>query len=180
MLITKKQKGKHTMKQKDNENRKTLVFTVVLGFFVMGTVVYQHLSSPGESTMDDFSIGEQEFVRDNPVSIIDTIEPNEWNKEVNSTDDFLGNEVVSTLDEEPIKSFSEAFTEARSLLGSGKTFSWNGSEYSTSYAEEENSMKQFMTPRVPKDDNKTENFAEEKNQDTLKNQHSIVVHNNQQ
>lgn len=168
------------MKQKDNENRKTLVFTVVLGFFVMGTVVYQHLSSPGESTMDDFSIVEQEFVRDNPVSIIDTIEPDEWDKEVNSTDDFLGIEVVSTLDEEPIKSFSEAFTEARSLLGSGKTFSWNGSEYSTSYAEEENSMKQFMIPGVPKDDNKTENFAEEKNQDTLKNQHSIVVHNNQQ
>ena len=168
------------MKQKDNENRKTLIFTVVLGFFVMGTVVYQHLSSPGESTMDDFSIVEQEFVRDNPVSIIDTIEPDEWDKEVNSTDDFLGNEVVSTLDEEPIKSFSEAFTEARSLLGSGKTFSWNGSEYSTSYAEEENSMKKFMIPGVPKDDNKTENFAEEKNQDTLKNQHSIVVHNNQQ
>ena len=168
------------MKQKDNENRKTLVFTVVLGFFVMGTVVYQHLSSPGESTMDDFSIVEQEFVKDNPVSIIDTIEPDEWDKEVNSTDDFLGNEVVSTLDEEPIKSFSEAFTEARSLLGSGKTFSWNGSEYSTSYAEEENGMKQFMTPGVPKDDNKTENFAEEKNQDILKNQHSIVVHNNQQ
>ena len=168
------------MKQKDNENRKTLVFTVVLGFFVMGTVVYQHLSSPGESTMDDFSIVEQEFVKDNPVSIIDTIEPDEWDKEVNSTDDFLGNEVVSTLDEEPIKSFSEAFTEARSLLGSGKIFSWNGSEYSTSYAEEENGMKQFMTPGVPKDDNKTENFAEEKNQDTLKNQHSIVVHNNQQ
>ena len=168
------------MKQKDNENRKTLIFTVVLGFFVMGTVVYQHLSSPGESTMDDFSIGEQEFVRDNPVSIIDTIEPDEWDKEVNSTDDFLGNEVVSTLDEEPIKSFSEAFTEARSLLGSEKTFSWNGSEYSTSYAEEENSMKKFMIPGVPKDDNKTENFAEEKNQDTLKNQHSIVLHNNQQ
>jgi hypothetical protein len=167
------------MKQKDNENRKTLVFTVVLGFFVMGTVVYQHLSSPGESTMDNFSLVEQEFVKDNPVSIIDTIEPDEWDKEVNSTDDFLGNEVVSTLDEEPIKSFSEAFTEARSLLGSGKTFSWNGSEYSTSYAEEENSMKQFMTPGVPKDDNKTENFAEEKNQDLLKNQHSIVVHNNQ-
>ena len=168
------------MKQKDNENRKTLVFTVVLGFFVMGTVVYQHLSSPGESTMDDFSIVEQEFVRDNPVSIIDTIEPDEWDKEVNSTDDFLGNEVVSTLDEEPIKSFSEAFTEARSLLGSGKTFSWNGSEYSTSYAEEENSMKQFMIPGVPKDDNKTENFSEEKNQETLKNQPSIVLHNNQQ
>ena len=168
------------MKQIDNENRKTLAFTVVLGFIVMGTVVYQHLSSPGESTMDDFSIVEQEFVKDNPVSIIDTIEPDEWDKEVNSTDDFLGNEVVSTLDEEAIKSFSEAFTEARSLLGSGKTFSWNGSEYSTSYAEEENSMKQFMTPGVPKDDNKTENFAEEKNQDTLKNQHSIVVHNNQQ
>tara|TARA_Y100000758_G_scaffold73045_1_gene48568 strand:- start:668 stop:1174 length:507 start_codon:yes stop_codon:yes gene_type:complete len=168
------------MKQKDNENRKTLVFTVVLGFFVMGTVVYQHLSSPGESTMDNFSLVEQEFVKDNPVSIIDTIEPDEWDKEVNSTDDFLGNEVVSTLDEEPIKSFSEAFTEARSLLGSGKTFSWNGSEYSTSYAEEENGMKQFMIPGVPKDDNKTENFAEEKNQETLKNQPSIVLHNNQQ
>ena len=168
------------MKQKDNENRKTLIFTVVLGFFVMGTVVYQHLSSSGESTMGNFSIVEQEFVKDNSVSIIDTIEPDEWDKEVNSTDDFLGNEVVSTLDEEPIKSFSEAFTEARSLLGSGKTFSWNRSEYSTSYAEEENSMKQFMIPGVPKDDNKTENFAEEKNQDTLKNQHSIVVHNNQQ
>ena len=168
------------MKQIDNENRKTLVFTVVLGFIVMGTVVYQHLSSSGESTMDDFSIVEQEFVKDNPVSIIDTIEPDEWDKEVNSTDDFLGNEVVSTLDEEPIKSFSAACTEARSLLGSGKTFSWNGSEYSTSYAEKENSREQLMTPGVPKDDNKTENFAEEKNQNTLKNQHSIVVHNNQQ
>ena len=168
------------MKQIDNENRKTLVFTVVLGFIILGTVVYQHLSSPGESTMDDFSIVEQEFVKEIPVSIIDTIEPDEWDKEVNSTDDFLGNEAVSTLDEEPIKSFSEAFAEARSLLGSGKAFSWNGSEYSTSYAEEENSREQLMTPGVPKDDNKTENFAEEKNQETLKNQPSIVVHNNQQ
>ena len=168
------------MKQIDNENRKTLVFTVVLGFIILGTVVYQHLSSPGESTMDDFSIVEQEFVKEIPVSIIDTIEPDEWDKEVNSTDDFLGNEAVSTLDEEPIKSFSEAFAEARSLLGSGKAFSWNGSEYSTSYAEEENSREQLMTPGVPKDDNKTENFAEEKNQNTLKSQHSIVVHNNQQ
>ena len=168
------------MKQIDNENRKTLVFTVVLGFIILGTVVYQHLSSPGESTMDDFSIVEQEFVKEIPVPIIDTIEPDEWDKEVNSTDDFLGNEVVSTLDEEPIKSFSEAFAEARSLLGSGKAFSWNGSEYSTSYAEEENSREQLMTPGVPKDDNKTENFAEEKNQNTLKSQHSIVVHNNQQ
>ena len=168
------------MKQIDNENRKTLVFTVVLGFIILGTVVYQHLSSPGESTMDDFSIVEQEFVKEIPVSIIDTIEPDEWDKEVNSTDDFLGNEAVSTLDEEPIKSFSEAFAEARSLLGSGKAFSWNGSEYSTSYAEEENSPEQLMTPGVPKDDNKTENFAEEKNQETLKNQPSIVLHNNQQ
>jgi len=168
------------MKQIDNENRKTLVFTVVLGFIILGTVVYQHLSSPGESTMDDFSIVEQEFVKEIPVSIIDTIEPDEWDKEVNSTDDFLRNEAVSTLDEEPIKSFSEAFAEARSLLGSGKAFSWNGSEYSTSYAEEENSREQLMTPGVPKDDNKTENFAEEKNQNTLKSQHSIVVHNNQQ
>lgn len=179
-MITKKQKGKHTMKQIDNENRKTLVFTVVLGFIILGTVVYQHLSSPGESTMDDFSIVEQEFVKEIPVPIIDTIEPDEWDKEVNSTDDFLRNEAVSTLDEEPIKSFSEAFAEARSLLGSGKAFSWNGSEYSTSYAEEENSREQLMTPGVPKDDNKTENFAEEKNQNTLKSQHSIVVHNNQQ
>ena len=168
------------MKQIDNENRKTLVFTVVLGFIILGTVVYQHLSSPGESTMDDFSIVEQEFVKEIPVPIIDTIEPDEWDKEVNSTDGFLGNEAVSTLDEKPIKSFSEAFAEARSLLGSGKAFSWNGSEYSTSYAEEENSREQLMTPGVPKDDNKTENFAEEKNQDTLKNQPSIVVHNNQQ
>ena len=168
------------MKQIDNENRKTLVFTVVLGFIILGTVVYQHLSSPGESTMDDFSIVEQEFVKEIPVPIIDTIEPDEWDKEVNATDDFLGNEAVSTLDEEPIKSFSEAFAEARSLLGSGKAFSWNGSEYSTSYAEEENSREQLMTPGVPKDDNKTENFAEEKNQNTLKSQHSIVVHNNQQ
>ena len=168
------------MKQIDNENRKTLVFTVVLGFIILGTVVYQHLSSPGESTMDDFSIVEQEFVKEIPVPIIDTIEPDEWDKEVNSTDDFLRNEAVSTLDEEPIKSFSEAFAEARSLLGSGKAFSWNGSEYSTSYAEEENSREQLMTPGVPKDDNKTENFAEEKNQNTLKSQHSIVVHNNQQ
>ena len=168
------------MKQIDNENRKTLVFTVVLGFIILGTVVYQHLSSPGEFTMDDFSIVEQEFVKEIPVPIIDTIEPDEWDKEVNSTDDFLGNEAGSTLDEEPIKSFSEAFAEARSLLGSGKAFSWNGSEYSTSYAEEENSPEQLMTPGVPKDDNKTENFAEEKNQNTLKSQHSIVVHNNQQ
>ena len=159
MLITKKQKGKHTMKQKDNENRKTLVFTVVLGFFVMGTVVYQHLSSPGESTMDDFSIVEQEFVKDNPVPIIDTIEPDEWDNEVNSTDDFLGNEAVSTLDEEPIKSFPEAFAEARSLLGSGKIFSWNGSEYSTLYAEEKTDDTSVLAENETKSNDVKDNYS---------------------
>jgi hypothetical protein len=109
------------MKQKDNENRKTLVFTVVLGFFVMGNCCLPTSFSPGESTMDDFSIVEQEFVKDNPVPIIDTIEPDEWDNEVNSTDDFLGNEAVSTLDEEPINHFLRHLLKHAHCLGREKS-----------------------------------------------------------
>jgi len=42
---------------------------------------------------------------------------------------------LETVASEP-ESFNEAFAQARALLGTDHAFTWNGQEYTTSYAEE--------------------------------------------
>ena len=49
------------------------------------------------------------------------------------------NENVESLEEietTPVPSFNEAFLAARTQLGPGNTFEWNGNLYSTNYADE--------------------------------------------
>ena len=70
------------------------------------------------------------------ISESDELETGSWSGEVNTIENSDSNEEISPSIIEQEKSFSEAFAEARSLLGSGETFSWNGEEYSTLYAEE--------------------------------------------
>ena len=119
------------MKQKRKENKNMIVFTFALGLIVTGSVIYQHLSSPEEITVNDFSEVGINSTTEPFIPESDELEIAPWHGELNS------NEEISPSIIEQEKSFSEAFAEARSLLGSGKTFIWNGSEYSTAYAEEE-------------------------------------------
>ena len=118
------------MKQKRKENTSMIVFTLALGLIVVGSVIYQHISSSEEITVNDFSEVSTISATDPFISESDEFETESWKGEVNS------NEEISPSIVEQEKSFSEAFAEARSLLGSGETFSWNGEEYSTLYAEE--------------------------------------------
>ena len=124
------------MKQKRKENTNMIVFTFVLGLIVVGSVIYQHISSPEEITVNDFSEVSTISAVDPFISKSDELETGSWNGEVNTIENSDSNEKISPSIIEQEKSFSEAFAEARSLLGPGKTFSWNGSEYSTLYAEE--------------------------------------------
>jgi len=119
------------MKQKRKENKNMIVFTFALGLIVTGSVIYQHISSPEEITVNDFSEVGINSTTEPFIPESDELETAPWHGELNS------NEEISPSIIEQEKSFSEAFAEARSLLGSGKTFIWNGSEYSTAYAEEE-------------------------------------------
>ena len=119
------------MKQKRKENKNMIVFTFALGLIVTGSVIYQHISSPEEITVNDFSEVGINSTTEPFISESDELEIAPWHGELNS------NEEISPSIIEQEKSFSEAFAEARSLLGSGKTFIWDGSEYSTAYAEEE-------------------------------------------
>ena len=119
------------MKQKRKENKNMIVFTFALGLIVTGSVIYQHISSPEEITVNDFSEVGINSTTEPFIPESDELEIAPWHGELNS------NEEISPSIIEQEKSFSEAFAEARSLLGSGKTFIWNGSEYSTAYAEEE-------------------------------------------
>ena len=124
------------MKQKRKENKNMIVFTFALGFIVAGSVIYQHISSPEEITVNDFSEVSTISATDPFISESDEFETESWKGEVNSIENLNSNEEISPSTIEQEKSFSEAFAEARSLLGSGETFSWNGEEYSTLYAEE--------------------------------------------
>ena len=124
------------MKQKRKENTNMIVFTFALGLIVVGSVIYQHISSPEEITVNDFSEVSTISATDPFISESDEFETESWNGEVNSIENLNSNEEISLSTIEQEKSFSEAFAEARSLLGSGETFSWNGEEYSTLYAEE--------------------------------------------
>ena len=124
------------MKQKRKENTNMLVFTFALGLIVVGSIIYQHVSSSKEITVNNFSEMGTISTADPIISESDELETVSWNGEVNSIENSDSNEEISPSIVEQEKSFSEAFSEARSSLGSGKTFSWNGSEYSTLYAEE--------------------------------------------
>tara|TARA_B100001971_G_C17921385_1_gene397968 strand:- start:78 stop:539 length:462 start_codon:yes stop_codon:yes gene_type:complete len=124
------------MKQKRKENTNMIVFTFALGLIVVGSVIYQHISSPEEIAVNDFSEVSTISATDPFISESDELETGSWNGEVNTIENSDSNEKISPSIIEQEKSFSEAFAEARSSLGSGKTFSWNGSEYSTLYAEE--------------------------------------------
>ena len=119
------------MKQKRKENKNMILFTFALGLIVTGSVIYQHISSPEEITVNDFSEVGINSTTEPFIPESDELEIAPWHGELNS------NEEISPSIIEQEKSFLEAFAEARSLLGSGKTFIWNGSEYSTAYAEEE-------------------------------------------
>ena len=124
------------MKQKRKENTNMIVFTFALGLIVVGSVIYQHISSPEEITVNDFSEVSTLSATDPFISESDELETGSWNGEVNTIENSDSNEEISPSIVEQEKSFSEAFSEARSLLGPGKIFSWNGLEYSTLYAEE--------------------------------------------
>ena len=124
------------MKQKRKENTNMIVFTFALGLIVVGSVIYQHVSSPEKITVNDFSEIGTISNADPIISESDELETGSWNVEVNTIENSDSNEKISPSIIEQEKSFSEAFAEARSSLGSGKTFSWNGEEYSTLYAEE--------------------------------------------
>ena len=43
---------------------------------------------------------------------------------------------LDVIETTPVPSFNEAFLAARTELGSGQTFEWNGNLYSTNYADE--------------------------------------------
>ena len=45
-------------------------------------------------------------------------------------------ESLDVIETTPVPSFNEAFLAARTELGSGQTFEWNGNLYSTNYADE--------------------------------------------
>ena len=122
------------MKHKRKENTNMIVFTFALGLIVVGSVIYQHISSPEEIAVNDFSEVSTISATDPFISESDEFETESWNGEVNSIENSNEEISPSTIGQE--KSFSETFAEARSLLGSGETFSWNGEEYSTLYAEE--------------------------------------------
>ena len=124
------------MKQKRKENTNMIVFTFALGLIVVGSVIYQHISSPEEITVNDFSEVSTISATDPFISESDELKTRSWSGEVNTIENSDSNEKISSSIVEQEKSFSEAFSEARSLLGSGETFSWNGEEYSTLYAEE--------------------------------------------
>ena len=125
------------MKQERKENTNMIVFTFALGLIVVGSVIYQHISSPEEITVNDFSEVSTISAADPFISESDELETGSWNGEVNTIENSDSNEKISPSIIEQEKSFSEAFAEARSSLGPGKIFFWNGSEYSTFYAEEE-------------------------------------------
>ena len=72
------------MKQKRKENTKMIVFTFALGLIVVGSVIYQHISSPEEITVNDFSGVSTISATDPFISESDELETGLWNGEVNT------------------------------------------------------------------------------------------------
>ena len=147
------------MKQKRKENTNMIVFTFALGLIVVGSVIYQHISSPEEITVNDFSEVSTIPAADPFISESDELETGSWNGEVNTIENSDSNEEIFPSIIEQEKSFSEAFAEARSSLGSGKIFSWNGSEYSTLYAEEKTDDTSILAENETKSNDVKDNYS---------------------
>ena len=100
------------MKQKRKENTSMIIFTFALGLIVVGSVIYQHVSSSEEITANDFSEMGTISTADPIISESDELETVSWNREVNSIENSDSNEEISPSIIEQKKSFSEAFSEA--------------------------------------------------------------------
>ena len=107
------------MKQKRKEYTSMIVFTLALGLIVVGPVIYQHISSSEEITVNDFSEVSTISAADPFISESDELETGSWNGEVNTIENSDSKEEISPSIIEQEKSFSEVFSEARSLLGPG-------------------------------------------------------------
>ena len=72
------------MKQKRKENTNMIVFTFALGLIVVGAVIYQHISSSEEITVNDFSEVSTVSATNPFISESDKLETGSWNGEVNT------------------------------------------------------------------------------------------------
>ena len=89
------------MKQKRKENKNMIVFTFALGLIVTGSVIYQHISSPEEITVNDFSEVGINSTTEPFIPESDELEIAPWHGELNS------NEEISPSIIEQEKSFLE-------------------------------------------------------------------------
>ena len=119
-----------------NKKKKDKVTPIVtFGLFLVftGALVYQ--------TLPD----KEQVILTSERPLTETIET-EWIPEVQSDKSNDVNketiEDTKTLNETIQNTFDEAFAVARSKLGKGNTFIWNGNEYTTNLAEEVQSLQQ--------------------------------------
>jgi len=119
-----------------NKKKKDKVTPIVtFGLFLMftGALVYQ--------TLPD----KEQVILTSEGPLTETIET-EWIPEAQSDENNDVNketiENTKPLNETIQNTFDEAFAVARSELGKGKTFIWNGNEYTTDLAEEVQSLQQ--------------------------------------
>ena len=128
------------LKNMYNNNEKFVLVAVVL---CIGSLFFLMDQSEEVELSDNIS---ESFSNEGAVDVEITSLVNNANMGNSVNDEAMTTEAVPTFSENvepldeiettPVPSFNEAFLVARTELGPGNTFEWNGNLYSTNYADE--------------------------------------------
>ena len=118
-------------------------FVLVAVVLCIGSLFFLMDQSKEVELSDNIS---ESFSNEGAIDVEVTSLVNNVNMDNSINDEAMTSEAVPTFNENvesleeiettPVPSFNEAFLAARTELGPGNTFEWNGNLYSTNYADE--------------------------------------------
>lgn len=114
------------MKKNDNSSKGAFVISLTFAVVVFTAIYIQHQSTRESVVNVETPVLDEKVIATEP----------EIAEVIYSAENELLEEEIATPEPPAVISFAKAYSIAREALGSGQTFTWNGTQYSTNTAEE--------------------------------------------
>ncbi len=114
------------MKKNDNSSKGAFVISLTFAVVVFTAIYIQHQSTRESVVNVETPVLDEKVIATEP----------EIAEVIYSAENELLAEEIATPEPPAVISFAKAYSIAREALGSGQTFTWNGTQYSTNTAEE--------------------------------------------
>ncbi|MBC8323350.1 MAG: hypothetical protein H8E70_07265 [Candidatus Marinimicrobia bacterium] len=114
------------MKKNDNSSKGAFVISLTFAVVVFTAIYIQHQSTRESVVNVETPVLDEKVLAAEP----------EIAEVIYSAENELLEEEIATPEPPAVISFAKAYSIAREALGSGQTFTWNGTQYSTNTAEE--------------------------------------------